>query len=191
MVPYESTAGLVGNHDEVLTREDPARVRGHDGERKVDALAVVVKDLRNVSLAEVHCSLAEGPGICLAAVPELASDASFVVGLHAELGGALDMLVQMRLADKPAHTCREDGERPELAAVVAPTARNRFCGRALGMLDGLHAELGGALVMLVKMRLADKPAHTCREDRERPELAAVATPTARKRFGGICSSARL
>jgi hypothetical protein len=44
---------------------------------------------------------------------------------------------------------------------------------------GLDAELGGQCEALVQMRFADVPARACREGRERPELAAVATvPTA-------------
>ena len=121
MGPHESTAGLVGNHGEVLTREHAAGVCGHDGEREVDAF--FFEDLRNFALAESDPSLAEGPGICSAAGPELAEDASRVVGLHAELGGELDTLVQMCFADVPARACREGRERPELAAVATvPTA---------------------------------------------------------------------
>ena len=49
--------------------------------------------------------------------------ASFLISLHAELGGELDALVQMRFADVPARACREGRDRPELAAVATvPTA---------------------------------------------------------------------
>ena len=120
---YEITAGLVDNHGDVLTREHAACVCGHDGEREVDAETRVLKDPRNLALGELDPSLAEGPGICPAAGPELAEDASCVVGLHAELGGELDALVQMRFADVPARACREGRDRPELAAVATvPTA---------------------------------------------------------------------
>ena len=48
------------------------------------------------------------------------------------------------------------------------------------------AALGGKLDTLVQMRFADVPARACREGRERPELAAVATvPTAVAVGGGI------
>ena len=121
MGPYESTAGLVGNHGDVVTREHAARVRGHDGEREVDAFAV--EDLRNFALDELDPSLAEGPGVGTTAGPELAENPPCVVGLDAALGGELDTLVQMRFADVPARTCREGRERPELAAVATvPTA---------------------------------------------------------------------
>ncbi len=51
---------------------------------------------------------------------------------------------------------------------------------------GLDAELGGECEALVQMAAADVPARACREGRERPELAAVATvPTAVAVGGGI------
>jgi hypothetical protein len=121
--PYEITAGLAGNHGDVVTREHAAGVCGHDGEREVDAETRVLEDPRNLALGEFDVSLAEGPGICAAAGPELAEDASFLISLHAELGGELDALVQMRFADVAARACREGRERPELAAVATvPTA---------------------------------------------------------------------
>ena len=121
--PYESTAGLVGNHGEVLTREHAARVRGHDGEREVDAETPVLNDLRNFALGELDPSLAEGLGVGTTAGPELAENTPLVVGLDAELGGECEALVQMRFADVPARACREGRERPELAAVATvPTA---------------------------------------------------------------------
>jgi hypothetical protein len=61
---------------------------------------------------------AEDAGVGTRAGPELAEDASFVVGLHAELGGELDTLVQMRFADVAARAWREGRDRPELAAVA-------------------------------------------------------------------------
>ena len=118
MGPYEITAGLAGNHGDVVTREHAAGVCRHDGEREVDAETRVLKDPRNLALGEFDVSLAEGPGICSAAGPELAENPPFVVGLHAELGGELDALVQMRFADVPARACREGRERPEVAAVA-------------------------------------------------------------------------
>ena len=108
---YEITAGLVDNHGDVLTREHAARVCGHDGECEVDAETRVLKDPRNLALGEFDVSLAEGPGICAAAGPELAEDASFLISLHAALGGELDALVQMRFADVAARACREGGAR--------------------------------------------------------------------------------
>ena len=51
---------------------------------------------------------------------------------------------------------------------------------------GLDAALCGECEALVQMRFADVPARACREGRERPELAAVATvPTAVAVGGGI------
>jgi hypothetical protein len=113
--------GLVGNHGDVVTREHAACVRGHDGEREVDAFEF--EDLRNFGDPELDPSLAEGPGICSAAGPELTENPSLVISLHAELGGELDALVQMRFADVAARACREGRDRPELAAVATvPTA---------------------------------------------------------------------
>jgi hypothetical protein len=120
--PYEITAGLAGNHGDVVAREHAAGVCGHDGEREVDAETRVLKDPRNLALGEFDVSLAEGPGICAAAGPELAEDASFLISLHAALGGELDALVQMRFADVAARACREGRERPELAAVATVPA---------------------------------------------------------------------
>ncbi len=63
MGPYEITAGLVGNHGDVVTREHAARVRGHDGEGEVDAETPVLNDVGNFAVGELDPSLAEGPGV--------------------------------------------------------------------------------------------------------------------------------
>ncbi len=111
------------NHGDVVPREHAACVCGHDGEREVDAEPRVLEDPRNLALCEFDVSLVEFLGVGTTAGPELAENPPLVVGLDAELGGELDTLVQMRLADVPARACREGRERPELAAVATvPTA---------------------------------------------------------------------
>jgi hypothetical protein len=121
--PYEVTAGLAGNHGDVVPREHAAGVCGHDGEREVDAETRVLEDPRNLALCEFDVSLVEFLGVGTTAGPELAEDTAFFVGLDAELGGECEALVQMRFADVPSRACREGRERPELAAVATvPTA---------------------------------------------------------------------
>jgi hypothetical protein len=78
----------------------------------------VLKDPRNLALGEFDVSLVEFLGVGTTAGPELAENPPLVVGLDAELGGECEALVQMAAADVTARTCREDRERPELAAVA-------------------------------------------------------------------------
>ena len=72
MGPYEITAGLAGNHGDVVAREHAAGVCGHDGEREVDAETRVLKDPRNLALGEFDVSLVEFLVVGTTAGPELA-----------------------------------------------------------------------------------------------------------------------